>query len=425
MKIIKTSKDISTKIECGLNFLDYKTLFERYIKQDANLNDPFLAIKQRSQLDLNLLKLCYKKRYIGIVDYIFSLFYLKIYTVLNIPKSFFSSSLRHCKFSNEVVPGKYKAITCTNGIARAKVNLLNEDQYYDIPLVEASKNLRVHERIGTLLIMMSYKVSSYQHAAQFFILKKNIPKITASLLVIEEGVDFPVQCFVFLLRPKVAKTMLTLRGPSMFAGMKYNHDSVVVNNRITYDQLAHKNSNVSIENFPPDFNIFLYKNNREKLIGYAPDISNPILSHYKKNAMDKLFFHKIKGQDVHLTIHPLDNIKDYSDYLKYKNVTLRGDENIETYFSKIDILVTWWSTLIFQAVYCGTPVIVLDLFDDGHSDHVSNLTDNFVRTVKSISELNIAINEFRNYSSDEKKLKQKNALKNIYPMAKHSTDLFY
>ena len=141
--------------------------------------------------------------------------------------------------------------------------------------------------------------------------------------------------------------------------------------------------------------------------------------------MDKLFFHKIKGQDVHLTIHPLDNIKDYSDYLKYKNVTLRGDENIETYFSKIDILVTWWSTLIFQAVYCGTPVIVLDLFDDGHSDHVSNLTDNFVRTVKSISELNIAINEFRNYSSDEKKLKQKNALKNIYPMAKHSTDLFY
>ena len=164
---------------------------------------------------------------------------------------------------------------------------------------------------------MRYKVYSYEHAAQFFILKKHIPKITARLLVIEEGFDFPIQCFVFLFRPKVKKTMLTLRGPSMFAGLKHNYDSIVVNNTITYDQLVNKNSNVTIKNFPPDFNLSLYEDNKEELIGYAPDLSNPILSRFKKNSIDNLFFEKTKGQRVYLTLHPQDNTKQYLNYLKY------------------------------------------------------------------------------------------------------------
>jgi|SaaInlLV_10m_DNA_3_1039740.scaffolds.fasta_scaffold01180_5 hypothetical protein len=420
-KIIRTSKDIVNKIEKGIKFSDYQTVYRGSIKISGDDFDPLLFTREKSEMDFNLLRLTYKRGYINIMDFTLSRFYIVLYKILHVVKDVTSSRLRHWRFSDSSTIDGYSTITCSKGIDRAKTYLLSKDMNYDVPLEICRNNFHLKDRINVIKMMLGYRTLSYWHVAQFYILKKEKPHIIADTLIMEEGGDFVGQCFKFLFSENVLKTVLTISTPFLTPSVKYNYDSIIVNNEISYRQLSLVNPRVTLKGFPPNVDIAKYKPYKARCIGYAPDIGNPVLSLHKKSAMDKKFFENVifNGYSTCLTVHPQDNSDTYSKYIKSGFLTLRNGGSLESYLSRIDILVTWWSSLIFQALYCGIPVIVLDLFDDGHSDHVSNLTDDFVRTVKTIPELNVAINEFRNYSFDEKKLKHENAMRKVYPLSEY------
>ena len=419
LKIIRTSKDIVNKVEKGIKFSDYQFAYRESMKSSGDDFDPLLFTREKSEMHLNLLKLCYKRGYINIIDLILSRVYIVLYKILHVVKDIMSSRLRHWRFSNHIITDRHSTITCSKGIDRAKTYLLSEGSYYDVPLEKFRNNFHFKDRINVIKMMVNYRTLSYWHVAQFYILKKEKPNITADTLVMEEGADFVGQCFKFLFSENVLKTVLTMSTPFLVPSVRYNYNSIFVNNEISYKQLSLVNPHVALKNFPPNVDISKYKLYKSHCIGYAPDIGNPILSLHKKNVMDKKFFENVISNEyaTYLTVHPQDDSDIYSKFIENSVVNLRSSGSLEMYLSRIDILVTWWSSLIFQALYCGVPVIVLDLFDDGHSSHVSNLTDNFVRTVKSISELNMVINEIRNYSFDEKKLKHEIAMRKVYPLS--------
>jgi len=419
--ILRTSKDIVNKVKKGIKFLDYQSAYKENIQSDTNDSDPLLFTREKSKMDLALLRVCYKRGYINIIDFILSRFYMLLYKILRLVKDISSSRLRHWRFSDSNIVDEYPTITCSKGIDRAKSYLLLKDMIYDVPLEKCRNNFHLKDRINVIKMMLSYRTLSYWHVAQFYILKKEKPHIIANTLIMEEGGDFVGKCFKFLFSENVSKTILTMATPHLTPSVKYNYDSIITNNEISYRQLSLVNPQVTLKGFPPNVDIAKYKPYKAHCIGYAPDIGNPVLSLHKKKAMDKKFFENIifNEHSACLTVHPQDSSDNYSKYIKSTFLTLRNGASLESYLSRIDILVTWWSSLIFQALYCGIPVIVLDLFDDGHSDHVSNLTDNFVQTVKTIPELNMAINEFRNYSFDEKKLKHEIAMKKVYPLSEY------
>jgi hypothetical protein len=397
LKIIRTSKDITNKIDNGIIFSNYMKLYKNNIIKYSDDNDPFCMTRQKENLDYELVKHCYKKGYIDCIDYIFSRLYFVIYKILLIIKSILSPKMKHWEFYNKYENAKYKFISCTKGIDRATPPRLNTCDIYDIPLEKCKNNLSFFDRINVLFMMMYYKYYSYWHVAQFYILKKYVPNICAEALVIEEGGDFVGQCIYFLLKNNVNKTLLTMSAPLITPAVKYDFDSIFVNNALSYKAISHINSNVSLKEFPPQINIRNYNAFQEHCIGYAPDIGNPILSFSKKNTMDKLFFENCYNNHLstYLTIHPQDDSNNYTSFIENKLITKRTNVSLEEYLSNIDILVTWWSTLIFQASFCKIPVIILDLFEDGHSEIVNTFNDNLIRTVISISELNTTITEFR------------------------------
>ena len=167
LKVIITSKDIVNKIEKGIKFSDYQTVYRGSIKISGDDFDPLLFTREKSEMDFNLLRLTYKRGYINIMDFTLSRFYIVLYKILHVVKDVTSSRLRHWRFSDSSTIDGYSTITCSKGIDRAKTYLLSK--YFGCWEADFFGGLKIQEFESAW-----EKVFSYNLAITVNSLKKNL-----------------------------------------------------------------------------------------------------------------------------------------------------------------------------------------------------------------------------------------------------------
>ena len=67
--ILRTSKDIVNKVKKGIKFSDYQSAYRENIQIDSDNSDPLFFTREKSKMDLALLRICYKRGYINIIDF--------------------------------------------------------------------------------------------------------------------------------------------------------------------------------------------------------------------------------------------------------------------------------------------------------------------------------------------------------------------
>ncbi len=406
MKIIKSYKDIYEKIYDGIDYCEYRTMRNTVCRQAKQ--HPFDAIKVKDQIFFLLLKQLRKEYKVTIIDYYISVLITHLYKFIVSISGLLSSRFIHWEFceTGEIKKNSYEYITCTKGINRAMTYYLNKDCIYDVPVIKKYDNLKVLDRLRVILIMFSKRHFSYWHVAQFYSLKKTKPKIVAEKIMMEEGGDYVGRCFVFLFKDDVKETVLTVSTPyTNGLTERFFYGEIITNNFVSKKQLSLVNDNVTVKAFPPNIEIKKYNiNNHKNCIGYAPDKGNPILTMKKKSQMDGCFLTcAVKNSyGVEVSIHPQDSVDLYQEIIDGNNIIIRNERSLEGFLSGIDVLVTWWGSMIFQAIYCGVPVIIIDLFSDGHGDELSAIVPGFLKIAKNESELDYVIKYFKSISLDKR-----------------------
>jgi len=397
VKIIRSIKDITNKIEEGVPYDAYKSAYNSAFS--AIVRHPFETLKLKDRLLMSLLSVLRNNKKITFEEYYVSKIFFYVYWIAVSARDFFSSRFRHWEFScqqNNVLDGR-DYITCSKGIQRARSYYLMGEDVYDVPLIKKYSNLNISDRLKVLKLMFGMKCYSYWHAAQFYVLDKTKPRAkNLKVIVMEEGVDYAGRCFLYLLKNENTKTVLTYATAST-SGLRESvgFDRVITNNFLGKENF--NRSDVELLPFPPNVDIRSFKRAKTRCIGYAPDIGSPILSSKKKIAMDESFFcvSKMQRYNVKVTVHPQDNRGRYDKFLVSNLIDYRCEPTVEEFLSSIDILVTWWSSLIFQAVYCGVPVIIFDRYSAGHVDALMKYSNGFVRIAASGDDLQASIEFFR------------------------------
>ena len=391
-------------------------------------NDPFLFIKAKAILYKKILFFYKEKTYLTKASYFLSLILKAAYQqAINI-KHITSGTLQLWSFTQFPKYNDQKYITCSKGIDRAKSYFFDENDIFDMPVRKDRIKLSFDEKIQVIKLMKKYKMSSFWHVAQYYILKKSSPKINAPYLLMEDGMDFVGGLFAQFFRSSVTEVIYTHCSPHSSPALNYMADKIVVNNLLSYKQMLKKNFKVEFgESTYVMRKKIKFPYNQPICIGYGPEIGNSRVNYNDKKIIDVFMKNYASENNANLLIslHPQEkklNFKNYKNFFNNINTAIRHKETIEEYFLKIDIFVTWWSTMIFHSLSYDVPVILLDFFDDKQADDLVDLANGMVVKVTNLAEFESSVELLRGMP-DSKKEKKFNAVhENFYKCSRVSFD---
>jgi len=426
IKIITTFSDLYTKIPTRIMVRQYDFLYKKNLGENFfNPANPFSYIIAKRKFFRAVLLLYVKEKHIGKFTYFVSLVATLLREQIVNIKHIFFWSYKLWVFESRPLYSGQEYITCSKGIERAKTTCVDNSELFDFPIKQTCVQLSAVEVIKVINLMVRFRVNSFWHVAQYYILHKSMPTIKAQTLIIEEGGDFVGQLFAYLYRPAVEKIVYTHKTPLLSSSVNFRADVVLTNNLISYLDLAQTNSHVEFLKFNPvtigEKAVFKFKN--VKCIGYAPDIGNHAINFSDKRILDKCIrsYGDANTERFLLSIHPQEkriNLDYYKNFFFSNNFQIRNQENLAEYFSKIDIFVTWWSSMIVQSIYHNVPVIILDFFEDDHADNLVNIAEGMILKARNYGEFKAHVEIFRSASKDTLKRKLSAANNNIFTLHK-------
>ena len=314
-----------------------------------------------------------------------------------------------------------KYLTFTVGAKRARPTIY--PNIIDISF--ENKKIKFDLKSKIMIIKKSLKNNTDPFLeAQIFITNKNISSIDFSnnIFIIEECTSMPLQIFTSIIKGKCKDILITNRGISYIPYYFYG-TNIIVNNQIQYDILSKNNDNISRNFMSINNKINKYKkmdlNNLK--IGFMSDLGDMIVNTTDKKKQDVFMkeLSNIYNFDLEISVHPIELINNKSKYW-YRNlcsnkINIRKDPDIYSFFSRMDIVVGFRSTSLFEAFSYQKPVIILDIFNDTHTEEYLNNhnTCGMVRIIKNKEEFLDAITFFSSLDKKELLNKYDNAYRNL------------
>jgi len=281
----------------------------------------------------------------------------------------------------------------------------------NIHLIECAnkkKKISMSLLLSAIKTMLKFKILSLFHAIQYLEVKKSLSLINKnkSTFVIEEGVNSFITYVMFCNKMMGGKVILTQKQVATESSLIMYCDeifcsNVVANNINLKDGI--KSSHIEFKSEIDKAQISYGKTG----IGFAIDMGTLFLGKKDKevydSAMNEICF-ECSLQLIY-SIHPQEKVKKKAYYQNLFSAPLasyRGENTLEEFFSEIDILIVWWSTLVSQAITCGKFVILLDFFDDRQGAELEQLVPNVVKRAKNKDDLVKYIQGFRSIPENKR-----------------------
>jgi len=418
MKLILSQSDLFIKISKRLSLEEFNKLYKKILTEKYYSEfDPFCFLKAKNMFFKSLLNEYKKRKFISFQEYYLCIFFLVFNKSLLNLVFFFRAKIKLIKFKE--INREVDNIYFDKNIDRVSINFLNASTL-NVPFEKKIIQFTFLEKIKIVNLMIKYKFFSFWHVAQYFVLKKSKPNIKAKNLYVEEGGDFVGMMFSFLFRKNVNSVFFTSMAPTLHPAMKFCSDKVIVNNSIDYQKYEKIKVNLEFKNFSPIKDSKSYRSCKQSTVGYAPDIGNISINFHDKKILDNAIlknFAKNNTMQCFVSIHPQEkkiNFSYYAGLFASSAFKIRTNESLIDYFSNIKVLITWYSTMIYQAIYLGVPVIVLDFFHDKHCDSLESISHGMVKIASSESQLQEQVIELINLPEKHLRYMHKECLRSIF-----------
>ena len=132
--------------------------------------------------------------------------------------------------------------------------------------------------------------------------------------------------------------------------------------------------------------------------------------------IDLLYYLKSNNLSALLRPHPRENLNYWLEiknkYFKNLNISLNPSETIQEWFAKVDTVITFSSTAIYDALLCNKNIILLDDLNIKRRNHLlkvsddQNMINNFLFKPKKISNINYYLKSKKNPNLKNENIKK-------------------
>lgn len=406
--IITSFADLFTKLGRRPKLKELKRIIldleiEGFIAQDGHPLD----IPKKKRRALIQMILMYREHGIltNVTCYL-SLVSIHIRQVLQFSYALALGKIYVCRLSKKTVREMQVQFT------RGEYNL-NSSFFTSIPSIDCyyqRSDLSFRDRWLLCCGSLKYRSIDVWHLFQFLKFEEDVSSISWEIeeLVVEEGGDYTVNCLSFLLRDKVRCRTLTKRCPNLYMEYpNFGYDRIITNTTLVARKLEVKNENVHLMMKFPDLNLSVRAQKDPKnTLGYVAEIGKYLMCYEQKQQLDlfSIDFCKKNKLNIFVTVHPQErklNRSYYESTFSGENVLFRETGAIGEYLSSVDVVIGWWSTVLFQAVLMRKPVIITDFFGDDVGDEFQSCCKEVVFRAKSPSEVQDIYNCIQLMSADE------------------------
>lgn len=412
MVLIKDYKDLFTKIADRPRLDVFESIVDECgVEAHAacRIHPLSVVVKKREQF-LRFLDAFYERNMISFFSYSASKCYGILYRCLRV--FYLLLKNRYAVWRVENIPDNFSCeyITLTKGIDRSKSPFFDSHNVFDVPCCREHYRLPLQDALSVIILMYRFKSLDIWNVVQYLVFRNFFRKnqLSAKTLIIEEGGDFTGKVFCYFVKDHVDSITLTHMTPSVFKSFPcYGVDQIITSGSILKQALEKSNS--SVKSMKSDFGVsreYITSYKGQKL-GYFPDIGTYLLNLNHKKQYDDFIvnFSEEQNISVYITVHPQDRKLRYNysrEIFCGDNFTIRHKEDLNEYFVEVDILVGWWSSLIFQGLYCGKPVILLDFFGDNQGEAYEKASNGLIRRAKSPQEFRHHYKELAELSSSDR-----------------------
>jgi len=404
MKILISTKDIYTQV-------DKRPLFHEIAGEISNCilkikkDNPFVKYKSLRTHRDQLLRLYYKRRYITFLEYLISRVAGASIEVVRLLWILMRGKIRvNLQYKDS---GCYSDGYITVNMARSFPEYFRDENVCIINICLNEVWLEPYLTIKAMLYMVRYGVLSFWHCYQYLVIKRDVDTLypRTSKFVIEEGLNTIATYIAYAHRSNDGYVIITQRFIMAGQPQLVYLDEIIDNNIITYNKSIKYYKKVRLDFFNPDINIKIVEE-KKVAFGYAIDLGTFYLNKKDKNYYDQVIALLSKNENTRMiySVHPQEQERAliYDRLFDAECCEARGELSIEEYLSKIDILITWWSTLVIQAIACSKFVILLDFFGDKQGEELDELIPNIVKRAICAEDIMRYAKMFRQYDKKAK-----------------------
>lgn len=423
-RCIRNFGDLYLKVEKRLNVQDaLKIYVEKIIvPQDSKLH-PINIAKLKKYYMFSLCGAYYEMRYLNLLE-IFTIKISYYLSILRIIVKLFLLGKNIIIRIHAQDSGDKTYLTYTRSVKRAKSTVFPDKSLYEIPWSKQSIKINIKDKLRTLLQMLRHKTGRADLCYQYLKLEDDCKKYytNSKPLVIEEGGDIIARMLMYIFSINGSTTIFTSSSPSTLPFPRFHVDKIITNNKLSYENLRERNKDVEIISSP----IFVDKNRlsypKVRYVGYLHNLGSNLINKYDVQKYDYSVARCLSKllQRVFISIHPQADYKEERDvYYKYfrdcdVRIKSKSDSD-EEYLSYLDVLIGWESTMIYQAIYAGIPVILLDYFEDNQHSGLEHIcSGGLVKRVRNEQELYSAIKKSISMSKERKECYSEELAKCIF-----------
>lgn len=399
MKILFTSNDLYSKVNQRPSYKEIVGLRAKCVDDVPNSN-PFGKYLGMKAFEKKLAKKFQNMGAINYPQYLILKYGQHIKEVLSSIKLIIKGSLDVMELESKEVKSEIFSVD----LERSYPHVFGE--IYLVGCYKNRININLKLLVRAAKVMLHFRMCSLFHAIQFLRVKDTVNIINKNkrTFIIEEGINTFITYVMYCNKRLGGKVIVTQKQVLNECSPTKYYDELYSNNGITNQININAGKNAKHIQFDSEINIEEVGHDKRSL-GYAVDIGTMYLNINDKNIYDTAMntISDELGFELIYSIHPQEKPHKeayYENRFSALSAEYRGEKSLEEFFSEIDILVVWWSTLVSQAITCGKFVILLDFFDDRQGIELERLVPRVVKRAKNKDNLMNLIKDFRSISEN-------------------------